>query len=620
MSRVYFFVFFLLLGLCPPSYSQESDDPNTKIIQIWQMFVRQNSDAQQPNTDGLEIIRTELLNAGTHSHQYLTFAATREAERQATKGNIALAFNLLDFAIEVSGDFYPEPYFVSAKFFIKYKHDFLSYLSRTVDGIMPYFNNILYLTEATGNIIIVVLLSIAFSSLIFIFIMFIKYITAILHDFGDLFPGFVPRFSTSILALLLLVAPLIFNAGAIVIILWWILILGGYATVKEKTILVVPLFVFLVSPLLLNFFGSFIVSASNLGLREMELLRTGYWDKNIIKDIEKLVEKEPLNRNLKYSLAYVYKKAGRYTESIEIYNLLLAKDNRNSDILNNLGVQLIAQKKIDEAEKIFRKGIEISPGSGEIHYNLAQILLFRDPLGTEGENELNMAKDASPEKISYYTKIFDPNNINRSAMDIPLSKWTLLGEFFSYSTEKSELFVPAFTAATKISSVWMVAVLCIIGIAGLIILHFVRLKYNLFSGYCVRCGRVACRRCNLDKDNARYCNKCESIYITKIVTDQKQIMQIEKRGAFLRSTRNSILRFLNLILPGSGAIYKNATISGALILAGISAVAIKIALKSGIISYNLDIQLIPLFWKNIVMGCMIGVLFLAAQILYRRNK
>ncbi len=616
LSKYIFKIFILLCLFSGIAMAQlESQTPDS-IPQLWNDWLNENNGKTSFNADGLQKIREILLNNGIKSHPYLTYALIREAQRRAKYAPDS-ALQLIDFFEDVYKDISPEPFFLSSKIYFK-KNSYINGIDKFLDGLSVYFKNSLYLLETVGNMSVFLLLALALSLSIFILLMVIKYLKLLLHDFGDLFPSFVPRFISFLFGITLLLIPVIFSFGAGITGLIWLLAVAGYLTRKERVVLYVLSILLITLPFTLNFLGSFILSVSENGIIEMELVRNGYWDNNIIKTLESLHEKNPTNKTIKFSLADVYKKSGRLKEALEIYNTLL-DTNLKPYVMNNIANIELALGKIDSAINNYRKAISIDNKLSEAHYNLGQILILQDPFGSEGTDEVSRAKKLSPELISYYTKIFDGKNIHRRAIDTSLKKWNLLKEFFKFSSEKVNLFTSVFPVFLNLKSEWTASIFGFILMTSIFIIVSLQNKFRILSSFCIKCNGIVCSRC-AKVENLSYCNDCNEIYLQKSITDSKEIYKRERWRNLRRNIGNQVLRLLNIVFPGSGLIYNGFTFSGIIILSIILSLFIKILIGTNPVSYHLNLVHLPILLTKGILIFLILLFYLLAQILYYRNE
>jgi tetratricopeptide (TPR) repeat protein len=93
-----------------------------------------------------------------------------------------------------------------------------------------------------------------------------------------------------------------------------------------------------------------------------------------IEPLLKVYNKEPHFKGLEFELAYAYNATGDFEKAIEVLNKAIKNEPKNFWFYRELGFSLLNQNKIDDAEKIYMKGIELSTKQeqqAEVAYNLS---------------------------------------------------------------------------------------------------------------------------------------------------------------------------------------------------------------------------------------------------------
>lgn len=610
---------FLFENLYPDNtYTQPINTPEITISQLWQEWLKEDKTENLFSSEKLRAIQETMLNAGIKSHPYLTYAVIREAQRIA-KSKPDFALQLLDFFEIAYQDISPEPYFLSAKILFKYKKEYGKGILKIMDGVGIYLKNSIYILELLGNTSIFVFLALILAFTIFIIIMLIKYLKLMLHDFGDFFPVFVPRFASALLGITVLLLPFVFHTGAGVILLFWAVILAGYLGNRERAMFYFSGILLILLPFILNFFGSFILSVTENGIIEMEYVRNGYWDNNILQKLETLSQKDPTNKEIKFSIALIYKKSGNLEKAMEIYREL-NDSYLGLKVKNNLGNIYFALGKIDSALELYQEVIKQNDSISEAHYNLGQLLILKDPLGTEGVDEFNKAKQLSSDLISYFTKIYDGKNFNRRTIDMNLSRRDILRNFFKFSPEKINLFSSAIPQLLPLRTEWNTSVLGFGIIILIMVFSALFSKFNLVSSFCTKCYGVVCPRCTTGIEKLNYCNNCNKAFLQKSVTTEKELKKYERIRTLRKSIRSQLLRIINIVLPGSGLIYNDFTGLGFFLLTIILALLLRIIIGVSPVSYGLHIVHVPYFIFNLILIFILLIFYLISQIVFYRNE
>ncbi|MDD1505931.1 DUF2726 domain-containing protein, partial [Lysinibacillus sp. CNPSo 3705] len=84
-------------------------------------------------------------------------------------------------------------------------------------------------------------------------------------------------------------------------------------------------------------------------------------------------KKEYINENLTFETAFVVKRFGDTNLAKTLYTVLLAKDNENVAVLNNLAVIYIYEKQYETALELLLKGEKLDPNDKHINNNLNDV-------------------------------------------------------------------------------------------------------------------------------------------------------------------------------------------------------------------------------------------------------
>ncbi len=106
------------------------------------------------------------------------------------------------------------------------------------------------------------------------------------------------------------------------------------------------------------------------------LSRQQYLDEALI-EIEKLLRIEPENPNYLTLKGSIYVRMGEHETALEIYERILKNYPNQAQAQMNYGHTLKAVGRVDEATTAYRKCIELSPGTGEAYWSLANLKVFR---------------------------------------------------------------------------------------------------------------------------------------------------------------------------------------------------------------------------------------------------
>ena len=109
------------------------------------------------------------------------------------------------------------------------------------------------------------------------------------------------------------------------------------------------------------------------------LVKMGYFYNHVgashkaIEPLLKVYNKEPHLDGVEFELAYAYNATGYFEKAIEVLDRAIKNDPKNFFFYKELGFSLLRQNKLDDAEKIYIKGIELSTEKeflAEMAYNM----------------------------------------------------------------------------------------------------------------------------------------------------------------------------------------------------------------------------------------------------------
>jgi tetratricopeptide (TPR) repeat protein len=91
--------------------------------------------------------------------------------------------------------------------------------------------------------------------------------------------------------------------------------------------------------------------------------------------LNKAYKKEPHYKGLEFEIAYAYNHLGQYDKAIPILEKALKNDSKNYSFYRELGFAFVKQNRLNDAEKIYTKGISLSDNKfekSEMALNMAQ--------------------------------------------------------------------------------------------------------------------------------------------------------------------------------------------------------------------------------------------------------
>jgi Tfp pilus assembly protein PilF len=312
----------------------------------------------------------------------------------------------------------------------------------------------------------------------------------------------------------------------------------GWAATLGGALVIGPLLVWALSPLLLSPLDpaqpSFLISRA----------MTSSYSPGLTKALEAAAEDHPGNPDIRFALAVMYKRGGRYGPAETQYEKALELGANEAAVRNNLGVISFLRGDYDKAMEQLRSSIEQKPDRAPSHFNLSQAYakkLYFD----RAEEELQRANALSFNRIRATLRYSEGDN-RRTLIDEPLPDGAFWKEAWGGSRRMPG--VPSWLRAWFPGSLWFLGPVCVFCFMGAFVLGR-RLYRTLPSFDCMNCGRPVCRRCLRRIRRSTYCTPCgdallriQSSSYTKLVLDSR--IRRKRRFAYLMT------RITSLVLPG----------------------------------------------------------------------
>ncbi len=124
------------------------------------------------------------------------------------------------------------------------------------------------------------------------------------------------------------------------------------------------------------------------------------------------LDKFPQNVEALMAMARFESYLNNAENAYEYFKKILKIDKNNTDVIYNIGINLANRKKINEAEKMFKKALAADPMWSLIWLDLAKIELARQnyPTAVKYLKYINSIDENNPYYYYYMSVIFDKNN------------------------------------------------------------------------------------------------------------------------------------------------------------------------------------------------------------------
>jgi tetratricopeptide (TPR) repeat protein len=309
----------------------------------------------------------------------------------------------------------------------------------------------------------------------------------------------------------------------------------------------------------------FILYHGSGNIDEIAHMRDWEWDIGAEQKLLKKTEENTEDPEPYLSLGIYYKKKDDAQGAVSMLEKALAKKPGMARALINLGNAHFAAGRLDKAIECYRQAIGSEDKYASAHYNLGFSLLKKNPLSTEGNNEVEKSKVMNRPRIEAHEGIFSPIIANRCMLDEEISNGELWARLLAPSDARKRLNAWIWR--------WLVTGLSLensyILPAGFLALCFAFLVLGTlfpFSKACEECGKAVCARCQKEASGQRLCSQCYFVYRKREGLDPQTILQKEREILSRKMRRKVITRAVSFILLGSGHIAVRDTIKGSLML------------------------------------------------------
>ncbi|UCD84677.1 MAG: tetratricopeptide repeat protein [Deltaproteobacteria bacterium] len=556
-----------------PVSSKNSAPLELSIIrETW--FLRKNllsAGMEEEARNALEKLYQERLNFSLENLTLYASALIREGLQYAREGNLSRAIELIKFSQKLAPDFPPAYFFLARIYLTANKFNPARIITQYLEGCAAIGRNFLWGVNLVSNSALIFFGSIFLSFAIYGFILLLKYLKLFLHDFSDLFPQAVPSSLTAILGILVVLAPLLFfQKGAILMLIWALLITVVYSSTREKALTIIFFLLLGLSPFLLNTISTLLTSPHTGIVTEIAQANRDEWTLNTEERLKEWLQEHPQDIEVLFTLGILNKRKGNYEMAKQYYQKTIELDPKFAPSYNNLANVFLATEELNQASRHYKRAQELDPSMVSARYNLAQFY-YKQALLTEGERELGLAKRLNSDRVSDYTSIYSSTNINRLVIDELIPSSAIWRKLFSSSSSPypvMELPGGHFLNGWELKKMSLVGLILILFSLFLISLT----KKMGFSRVCGRCGKPLCQRCQpviSEQSGIQEEGLCPQCYYTYIKhggvepgVRAKKELQVQRFQA-----RSEILqRLFSLLLLGTGHLIKGFTLRGIALL------------------------------------------------------
>jgi len=418
-----------------------------------------------------------------------------------------------------------------------------------------------YRTRLLGQVDLMLVLSvaIALTTIIFSIVLFIRYGRSMAHDFRESLGRKLHGGSVSVLAFALLFLPIFLWLGPMWLIFYWLVIFFGYANARERSIIFVLGLLVAAVPLVLELSAYWTAGVESPVVMAAISSEEGSYQPEAVRRLNEVATIVPDNPTLHVLLGNMYVYEGNEQQAADHYRRAIQiNDSPGAHV--NLGNLHFLQNDYTAAITEYSKAEKLDPAMAIAFYNDSVASGETYKFQEQGQ-KLEQAKKANRALIEQLSQNPPPQKI---AMHHPeLSEaWTVSSAIARQGVARSlfgnySYFDPQTSAMNPVTIGGLTAVL-------LAMLVWIMRRKAGYAGSCIKCGRTFCHRCKSARESATYCTQCIHIYLKRdgvaLATKRAKLDEVsDHQASALR--RNKLFA---TFLPGSAQLLEGRTSRGLL--------------------------------------------------------
>lgn len=578
-------------------FSTESSPPDDQPFSLRTMALERKGTASNPKE--LDLLYESKLDRGIKNSPTLSLLLIRESQQAHRKGEDDHALALAAYAVKFSPDL-PQPYVALAQ--TRWHQNPFQVHVILSDGLksclakfryfplsLPFFYNLFYLVSN----------AILLTFLIFGIVMIIKYLPLYFYEIRRNLTYEISMLLLNSLKIFLLFIPLFLRLDILWAVLFWSILLWGYAAKRERYFILLFLILLVYVPFTLRSSSSFLNDPSSEVIVQMSRVHHGEWDKGTEQKLRNWAASHPEDAEVSFTLGLLEKRGGRYPEAEAWYKKALLEDSKFSAAFSNLGNVYLAKKQIDLAIASYQKAIDLDPNAGAYYFNLYRAYSQETFLSGKMDKAFQRARRLDPVLVDYYLKVDSPN-MNRLVIDELLTSQRLWKRFLLRFVGREGVLYRLFKAWFEKIPSRTSFVLPVLFLGFLMIMVRVGRKKR-FLTRCPMCGNPTFRFYLGPSDQEFICFNCYRIFFQK----EKVHPKIKEKKAFqirqFQKQEHVLVRFLSFFVVGIGDMWRGDALRGLLFLFLFSLFVLRFVFWNGIIPSPVAQTSSPL-WNLIPWG------------------
>ena len=525
-------------------------------------ILKTKTDGKPPLTDkkGLDQLYQLKLDRGIKNLPILSFSLVREAGQARQRGEEDQAILLATYSIKFSPDL-PQAHFALAR---EYWHQnpfqISNILSEFFEGQIAQFRFYPCSLRFFYNLFYILSNAVLMTFIVFGIVIMVKYLPLYIYEIRR---NLVQEISSVVLnsfKIFVLFLPFFFRLDILWAMLFWSILLWGYATKRERQLISVFFVLLIYLPFFLRSSSSFLDSPSSDVILQMYQANQEDGDTVTTQRLQSWLSDYPNDAEVLFTLGLIEKRRGRYGQAEEFYRKAIEKAPKFSKAFSNLGNVYMARKEYDLALDTYQQAIALDNHRAGYHYNLYRASSQKIFISKKTDMAFQTARQLDSKLVDYYSSI-DSSNMNRLVIDEVLSTPRLWRRVLSQLIGREGLLFHLFKA-------WFEKIPSRIGfLAPIFFLGFLigMNKYTQSKRFLVRCPMcgIPTYRIYLGPEGQEFiCSKCSRMLLPKgkihprIVGKRSvEVRQFQKQNQFAG-------RFLSLFFVGFGYLWREYPFKG----------------------------------------------------------
>lgn len=426
-------------------------------------------------------------------------------------------------------------------------------------GMALIFTN--YRTSVLGrtDLMVVLCLAFALTSVIFGVALFLRYGRSMAHDFREMLSRRFHGGAVSVLAFALLFLPVFLWFGPMWLIFYWFAIFFGYANARERILIILLGLCIAAVPVVIDFVATDAAIVDGPVVMSAISSANQSYQPEALRRIQELVTIVPDDPTLHVLLGNMFMFEGNEAQAADHYRRAI-QINDSAGAHVNLGNLHFLQNDYSAASTEYMAAQKRDPNMAIAFYNdsLANGALSRfDEQGQQFEHAKKLDKDRieqlSQNPPDQKIAMYHPGMSEAWSVASTIAKKGVARSLFG----NYAYFDLVTSALNPVTAGALAAVLFAV------LIWAVR-RGNGFAGSCIKCGRTFCHRCKSARESATYCTQCIHIYLKRdgvaLATKRAKLEEVSDHYSGMQRRNKLFATFL----PGSAQMLEGRTHSGTL--------------------------------------------------------